>query len=376
MSPLPPHHHTGFASSLAVSQYLKAAPAYGIDPGLLLARHQIDPERLDDIDYRIPLWRLEALVADLLAQSGDPLFGLHTAQKVDLGTYNVLGYISNHVSCLREMCEIIPAYEQIFGDIGTTHLGIGPHHSHLRWTCQLWDPEVARHVAENTLGSWYGFVKQIIRMGVRPQKVSFTHGPPSDPGAIRALEAHFDCQISFGEAQNSIWIDSAHLDLANPNADPKLLATLLRFADDLLAKINRNLSSADRVRRALKAADPGRGQNREAVARSLGMSGRSLHRRLEQEGTGFQQLLDEARFEAATRALCTSDLPVSHIASELGYDEVRSFYRRFKAWSGMTVGAFRKKYQTTAPLPRRGWPHPRRNTNTAACAKRFGKGIV
>lgn len=338
-------HHSGYASVLALSQYIKSARLYGIDPIPLLIAHGIDPGRLDDPHFRTELWRFEALVRDILIRSDDPLFGLNTARQVDLGTYNVLGYMSNHVSTLREMCEIIPAYEQIFGDMGTTRLGIAGDQACLHWTCRIWDRQVARHVTETTIGSWYGFVKQIIRIGVTPDGVSFAHAAPDDPARARALADHFDCQITWQASQNAILIRTAHLDLPNPNADPALVATLLGFADDILTRINRDLSTTDRLRRMLRSAPPGSDPARDAMARALGLSGRSLHRRLQAEGTGFQQLVDEARREAAMRDLATTDLPVSQIAAQLGYHEVRSFYRRFKVWTGQTVGEFRAGYR-------------------------------
>lgn len=329
---------TGSASSLAMRQYVKSAQVYGFDVHPMMVSNGIDERRLDDIHYRTELWRFEALIADMLDQSNDPLFGLRTAQQVELGTYNVLGYISNHVQSLREMCDLIPTYEQIFGDIGTTQLIVGSKRSFLRWKSQLWDPRVSCQVAENTLGSWYRFVKMIIGVPVTPLGVSFTHAAPVDAATRQALEDHFDCDVRFSDEHNGIWIDTAKLDQPNPNPDPTLLKPLLAFADDLLAQINRDLTTADRVRRALRL---GKNAGRVGIARDLGLSGRSLHRRLEQEGTGFQILLDEVRFEAAVRDLRHSDLPVSQIAADLGYAEVRSFYRRFKAWSGLTVGQFR-----------------------------------
>lgn len=340
MSPTQPKV-SGSASSLALRQYVKSAQTRGVDPGPLLTRHGIQAARLDDIHYRTELWRLEALIADLLEICDDPLFGLRTAQQIELGTYNVLGYISNHVHSLREMCALIPRYELIFGDIGTTQLNVGPQVACLSWTSQLWDPRVSCQVAENTLGSWYGFVKQIIRVPVKPVGVSFTHPAPVDAQSREALEAHFDCDIRFAQDRNAIWIETRHLDLPNSNADPRLLEPLLTFADELLAQITRDLSTADRVRRALRALPPDESPARECIARDLGLSGRSLHRRLQQEGTGFQALLDEVRRDAAIRALSFTDLPVSQIAAALGYDEVRSFYRRFKVWTGMTVETYR-----------------------------------
>jgi AraC-like DNA-binding protein len=85
------------------------------------------------------------------------------------------------------------------------------------------------------------------------------------------------------------------------------------------------------------------------AARDLAMSGRTLQRRLAEEGVSYQELLDEARKEAARRHVSEPALAICEVAYLLGYSEPAPFHRAFKRWYGMTPDAFRRA-QRSAPV--------------------------
>jgi AraC-like DNA-binding protein len=77
------------------------------------------------------------------------------------------------------------------------------------------------------------------------------------------------------------------------------------------------------------------------IAEKLGMSSRTLQRRLGEEGSHYKDVLNELRLELALYFLKNTELGLESIAYELGYAEARSFYRSFKQWTGQTAGAYR-----------------------------------
>lgn len=80
----------------------------------------------------------------------------------------------------------------------------------------------------------------------------------------------------------------------------------------------------------------------DSVARALGMSGRTLQRRLESEGTRFSDLVARAREGEARRRTRETDTPLSRIAEDLGFSDVASFSRAFKRWTGVPPGSYRR----------------------------------
>jgi AraC-like DNA-binding protein len=80
---------------------------------------------------------------------------------------------------------------------------------------------------------------------------------------------------------------------------------------------------------------------KEKVAEALDMTERTLQRRLQEAGTGYQNLLDDIRRETAIKWLTTTQVAINEIATNLGFSEVRSFHRRFKSWTGHAPGEYR-----------------------------------
>jgi AraC-like DNA-binding protein len=80
----------------------------------------------------------------------------------------------------------------------------------------------------------------------------------------------------------------------------------------------------------------------EAIAKKLAVSKRTLQRRIEAEGTSFQQILKETREALARHYLEKTSLPASEISFLLGFDEPNSFYRAFRSWTGKTPDSVRQ----------------------------------
>lgn len=117
------------------------------------------------------------------------------------------------------------------------------------------------------------------------------------------------------------------------------------FEPDLrqrLADLDVSVSVARRVRAALHEAIPSGLTTMEAIANKLAVSKRTLQRRIEAEGTSFQQILKETREALARHYLEKTALPASEISFLLGFDEPNSFYRAFRSWTGKTPDSIRQ----------------------------------
>jgi len=108
-----------------------------------------------------------------------------------------------------------------------------------------------------------------------------------------------------------------------------------------LADLDAPASTAERIRAALLEALPSGQASIETVARKLSMSKRTLQRRIEAEGTSYQQILDGTRTHLAHHYLENTALSIGEISFLLGYTEPNSFYRAFRLWTGSTPDAAR-----------------------------------
>jgi len=139
----------------------------------------------------------------------------------------------------------------------------------------------------------------------------------------------------------SMYFDAAGWELPMVRADPYLFATLKRVAVQLhLAhKGDSDLERALRLR--LRDALAKRHAAPERMALLLGMSERTLQRRLAELGRSFSSIVEDFRREEAARLLCDPHQTLVRVADQLGYSEQTSFIRAFRRWTGSTPGAWR-----------------------------------
>lgn len=114
-----------------------------------------------------------------------------------------------------------------------------------------------------------------------------------------------------------------------------------------LAELDVDESISARVRSALTELLPGGACGIEDVAEKLGLSKRTLQRKLSDEGTTFQKQLNSTREMLALHYIRNTDISTNDIAFLLGYQEINSFLRAFTIWTGMNVSDFRKREEGT-----------------------------
>lgn len=176
---------------------------------------------------------------------------------------------------------------------------------------------------------------------VTPRRLELTR-----PSAHRKLlEAHFGCRAQFAANRNALVFRTNDLDRPFVTHNAELLAMLGSQLEQELRARESDQSLADRVKVTVKRLLAGQRPSIHTVARRLGMSSRTLQRRLTDRGATFQELVEEARRELAHHYLGQSALELSETAYLLGYEDANSFFRAFQQWEGTSPGAWRKRHR-------------------------------
>lgn len=126
---------------------------------------------------------------------------------------------------------------------------------------------------------------------------------------------------------------------------------LLDHATTILAGLDKKQLVADQVKDLLRLVLKQQAPPSQMIADMLGMSSRTLQRKLDEEGTRYKGSLNELRLELALYYLKNTDLSFDSIAYQLGYAEAGSFYRSFKHWTGRTAGSYRIELTPEASKP-------------------------
>ncbi|BBH46544.1 AraC family transcriptional regulator [Pseudomonas sp. KU43P] len=165
--------------------------------------------------------------------------------------------------------------------------------------------------------------------------------PYPAPDHWQSYEAFFNCPVEFDSPVMEWRFDASVLQLPCPNANPITSAMSMGFCQQLVANLPDESDLIESVRMACLSRN-GRFPGVEVVARSLGMSTRTLHRRLAEYQRTYQSVLDEVRCALAIEFLQQSDMPMDDLAAQVGFSEAANFRKAFRKWTGRSPGEVRK----------------------------------
>jgi AraC-like DNA-binding protein len=331
---------TPTASVRLLWPFLELARMHGKGDARLHERLGLTEAELRNAETRIPQQALADLLDEAIASSGTRDLGLIAAEYVDSALFGIGEFIARSRPTLREACESTARYLPLLGDGARCVFRVEGKLAR----SQFWfDPQLVVHEAA------YEFVLAIALLRARrttgiqklaPLEVHFTHARP--PSTARH-EKLFACPIRFGADVNQIVMSAKFLDMRMAGAEPVLNALLSEQADRMLERLPRATGAAQQVETELSARADLRGVSAERIARKLGMSVRTLHRKLDDEGTSYREIFDRVRASIAVHRLEHGDRSIAEIAHALGFASTQSFHRAFKRWTGGTAAARRKR---------------------------------
>ncbi|WP_426452502.1 AraC family transcriptional regulator ligand-binding domain-containing protein [Paenibacillus sp. S-38] len=171
--------------------------------------------------------------------------------------------------------------------------------------------------------------------------VEFSHAM----GDMQELEAYFGCPVRTGAEGNRLILHRSDLDLPFVSFNEELLDILTPVLDRTLDDLQDGRSLTENVKRLIKRSLPEGRPDIQVVAKKLGMSDRTLQRRLHDKNTSFKHLLTQAKQEQARVYLADPSLDIKEVAFLLGYEDQNSFYRAFRLWEGDTPSHWREKQE-------------------------------
>jgi AraC-like DNA-binding protein len=322
---------------------VEALEAGGADVGGLLATFGVERETLREVDARLPASVDLAVWAEAPRLSRDDCFGLHAAERLGAGAFDVLGYTLRMSPTVGGAFERLVRYNRLLHDQSEMRLTVQGEEARLSF--QLFPEGTPRHQAEFSLAVFLLFSREATGTDVVPLAVEFGHPEPRDVSEHRRI---FRAPLRFGQRRPTLVLPRSVLHRPLLRADPGLLAVLEKQMRELMVRLPGGEGLVEQVRRLLAEelceGEPTVGR----VARELGMSSRTLHRRLREAETSFRDLVDGLREQLAVRYLAEQRLAIAEAAYLLGFSEASAFHRSFKRWKGVTPADYRRALSRSA----------------------------
>lgn len=311
----------------------------GGDTRKILEHHNIDPSAADDPDYPINC-TTGAAVLDYCSRSlNDNMFGLRLAGCQDPDVYGCLSIFARTAPTMREAMESMTEYLPILHSPGANiETLVSDQTAEFRWH-PYGNIGTDEHSISHGLLLFVKFIESISGPEFRPTYVNaITDLPRKDR---EFMEDRFRCRVNTKASATAIGFDAAYLDRPLKTANRVLRGLLGSYLSQLQGVAKPTLAQQVEAFVALELSS-GR-CSLERCAEKLGMTVRTFHRHLTQQGISFSEVLEQQRCKAAKRALADRTLSLDEIANSLGYSEQSSFGRAFKRWTDVTPQIYRAR---------------------------------
>ncbi|MDX1555560.1 MAG: AraC family transcriptional regulator [Xanthomonadales bacterium] len=288
-------------------------------------------------DIEVPIEKYLELL-DLVARHSNPSIGLTMGESVEAADLGVYGHAMAATANVAELLRVMARYIYVFAQLNTIRVNTAQNSTVISYSHNGPQKHLAIHDVEFAMAAVLTVIRRLTGREVTPQSVDFDHDKPE---YAREYARIFGCEVHFGRRGNRIHIDNRVLDWPVLTHDPGLLGALEFSLADRLKIRSDEEDIVTRVKHLVSANLSEGPVDIDSVASALGLSRRTLQRRLADAGDVFNDLVESVRIAFAKEYIQHSDYSLTDIALMLGYGELSSFSRAFKRWTGKSPQQFR-----------------------------------
>lgn len=321
--------------------FWRAAEQMGVSPPALLRLARLPASLHVGGQAYVTTAQYFALLTGLEELTGDPTLGLRMVREVETAIHPPSSLAAFHARDYRDGLARLARFKRLC-------MPEQLHITEARDECTIlaeWpfatqaEPDICVDI---TFASLVELGRRATGRPIVPRRIDYARHGAAHP----AHQDYFGCPIRMGMARNLLVLDRADLDHPFPGHNPDMLEMLTPALGAALGELDAQGSVAQQVTIMLKRSLASGQPSLSGTAKALGMSERSLQRRITEEGFTFRDLLAKARHDLGRRLLADPATDVDEVACLLGYQDTTSFYRAFREWEGMTPNRWREVHGT------------------------------
>ena len=326
-----------------------------VAPANVFRRCGLSLDDLHNPDRRVPLTAYLDLLEACAKALDDPLFGLRFGLAYDPHHAGVVGNIALASHRVGEALEAMARYLPTMVDGAL--FGHEEEDGQSLIFVHYYDP---LPMSYSQKCDWtVGFCCNIIRRGLgdalwTPDEVQLPSLPEESAEVRRERGRLIGTRVTDGHPWMGLRLDAEILAKPMATADAAIGQLMAHYGDLQLSARPKASDDLDPLRRELARLLVMGRANVESLARSCGLSVRTLQRRLSESGLSYSELQDDVRHRLALNLLSTQAPVMTEIAFSLGYSDVSAFNHAFRRWEKTTPGAWRKTHRADEGAPARG----------------------
>ena len=288
---------------------------------------------------------LELLEA--VARNTNPYIGLDMGETLSAEDLGVVGHAMAASATIGDALILFSKYIYVFAQANNIRMDIGENKVICTYSIDILQPNQHRQDVEFALSYLMHIICSLSQKQFRPNLVEFSHSRFAD--SKRHLKV-FDCEVKFEQHANRIHFNKRILNAPIVTADPGLLTALKFYLDDRLKVRSEDKNLLAKTRHLISVSLSNDAPDMKKIASQMGMSIRSLQRKLGEKNIIFSELVDSIRQTIAVDYIHNTDIHLTDVALMLGYAELSSFSRAFKRWYGVSPQQARESNDHTLLL--------------------------
>lgn len=330
---------THMFAAFTIRRYLDYMEQGGFGPVEVLAGTGVDPARLLDKAYFIPVQQRNAVIANMLRLTGNPALGFDLGYQTRFAQMGAFGHVLLSSNTIWEQYRHWLQYAEPLLGLPMS-VSLFKRESGL-WSATFRDPVASGAVHRFGVEELLMFSRKITQsLSGEPLRLTVLRLDYPAPAHAHRYRDYFKCQPEFDCPRFELEAAAPFADEFFPGQEDHAFArACLSHCRRLLQEVNGSLSVGARLRELLGTRLGDLPSINEA-SRILGMSERTLRRRLTEEGTGFQDVHNAFRYELAEECLLFRGMKAKEVAGLLGFNHVSDFRRAFKSWSGCSISDY------------------------------------
>jgi len=310
----------------------------GVTRAELLAAAGIVAERITSPETLVPLESSLRLWAEAARRSGDQDFGLHAGEHADPVRFGTLGYVIMSSATVRHALDAAIRYERLMYAGFTTSMRVEQERVVVRHAASQEGIPVERHPIEFALATILAVIRRTTGTDVRALEVRLQHAAPINTAEHERV---FGVRATFGADEDALVLPASVLAHPVRGASPDVLRSLAPVVSRLHERAIGGSPTTEAVRAEIEGVLHRGEPTLLTVASALVTSSRSLQRKLADEGTSFQLVLDATRRTLTMDYLADRSLTLGEVAFLTGFRDGSAFHRAVRRWTDRTPGQLR-----------------------------------
>lgn len=323
-----------------VNLLLQAATDKNIASSKVLANSHVTEDQLEDTATRISMRQRLVVYQNLLDVCDDPSIFLQAGSQATVCSFGIWGYVLLSSSTFLDAVYVAFKYLKLTGALLRKTFDIEEDHAFF----DAQDTLLLGPLLQPVIDFWFAFTyKTSMEISKGAFEIEELHLTFPEPEYKSSYEEIFKCPVNFSADKNRMYFSRHSLELELPRANP----LSFQICTDLCATMVRemkNISGPAKEVRDLILLTPNYFPTFKDIAGQLFMTPRTLRRKLADQGTSYQQILNEARKHLAIKFLRETNLSMDQIAERVGFSDARNFRHAFKKWTDSTPSSHRARH--------------------------------